>query len=187
MGIFDLFRRRHKGKAAPASTNHGIPTVKFDRSRVTKEVRKDVEDAIATLPEIPAQLRKWLFDIAIESISRGRDLFILADALRQSDIPDMDAAKAGDIAGFLNNRATALMRENERLKLGITGAKWLSPGAPCFRTIHGLEHLAQAHVEASGKIYEISKGLLIEGRPSWPGRDRGCICVSTSVIPGLDD
>jgi hypothetical protein len=43
-----------------------------------------------------------------------------------------------------------------------------------------------AHCAANGKRYEISKGLFVDGKWTWPGVDEGCKCVSRSIIPGLE-
>jgi len=38
---------------------------------------------------------------------------------------------------------------------------------------------------ANGKEYDVDKGMWLEQRWTWPGREINCRCVSRSIIPGL--
>jgi hypothetical protein len=43
-----------------------------------------------------------------------------------------------------------------------------------------------AHKAANGQKYDPDKGMLMNGKWSWPGQERGCRCLAKSVIPGFD-
>jgi hypothetical protein len=38
---------------------------------------------------------------------------------------------------------------------------------------------------ANGKLFEISTGMFLNGKWTWPGVEPGCRCISKSVIPGF--
>lgn len=186
MGIFARLFGSLFGAERASDDIRGIPVVRFDRKRVTKDVKADIRAAIDSMPEIPTQLRRHVYDLAIESISRGRDLGFLTKALLLAEIPGVDKVNAARIARNLNNRATALMAKNRAMSDGIQEAKWRHAGVDCFRGIDGMESRAASHAEANGKIYLIAEGLEIDGIHTWPGHEEGCICVSNLIIPGFD-
>lgn len=60
--------------------------------------------------------------------------------------------------------------------LGLTRATWLHSTAG--------KHPRPEHVAASGKPYDIAKGMFLEGRWTWPGVEINCRCVSVPIVPG---
>jgi hypothetical protein len=112
---------------------------------------------------------------------------VLSDALIGMGVTK---TRAAEIAGLLNNRATALMNIERQLSLGITEGKWLYSGAPChLRSPPTDEDYRRdsAHRVASGKRYRLSKGLAVDGRLTHPGREPGCKCALVAAIPGFHD
>ena len=163
----------------PGPKAHGIPTVKFDAAKVTEAVKADLRENIRSLKEIGGGDFDKIYEAALRSISAGRALHIVYQALMTID--GMHKRRAEDISRSLNNKATALMQAEEQQRLGIKYAVWLYSGAPC-----GSTEQDAAHKAANGKRYLVSKGMLLGGRWTWPGRDDGCKCVSKSVIAGFD-
>jgi hypothetical protein len=167
----------------------GIPTVKFDASRVTEAVKADIRQNIIRLEEIDRNHFDRVYEAALRSISAGRDLRVLYNALIEMKISGMTKRRAADIALLLNNKATALM-DRERLEsLGIKHALWVYSGAPC--EINPKEPTGQesqqnaAHKAANGKSFDVSKGMFLDGKWTWPGVEPGCRCMSRPVVPGL--
>lgn len=190
MGIFDLFRGR---KSTPGSANEirpghggGLPTVRFDRKRVTPPVKQAIREIVTSCSAIPTQLRLWVCDVANESVMRGGDLFLLTKSLVDADLPGMGQKEAADLARFINNRATSMMRNAEQARLGITHAKWLHAGSPCFLVDEMGSPRPDTHAAVSGQVYLVVPGMLIDGVRTWPGHERGCKCVSSPILPGFD-
>ena len=193
MPIFSNFFRRSSGGKPKASGEQdhirGIPTVKFDPLRVTETVKADVRNTILTLPEIDRSNFEQVYDATIGSISAGRDLHLLFDALMQLNIVGITEARAAEIARHLNNRATSLMQRERQTALGMTHGIWLYSGAPC---IVDLERPSDrdirqdaAHKAADRKEFQVAKGMFLNGKWTWPGADPGCKCVSRSKIAGF--
>ena len=63
------------------------------------------------------------------------------------------------------------------------------PNAPCmkepFSSCPTAADVQQdsAHRAANGKRYEISKGLFVDGKWTWPGVEEGCKCLARAVLP----
>jgi hypothetical protein len=115
----NFFRRSGGGKPkASGEKDHirGIPTVKFDPSRVTETVKADVRNTILTLPEIDRNNFEQVYDATIGSISAGRDLHLLFDTLTQLNIVGMTEARAADIARLLNNRQRRSCNASNKLR-----------------------------------------------------------------------
>lgn len=183
--IFDWFTKRNRRNGAASKS--GVPTVKFDASRVSDTVRADLWESVRSLPDIPEGHQEALYAEALRSIEAGRALNILCDALILMDMPKSSAAA---IARFLNNRATSAMNAERALASGITEAKWMYSGAPCFSTVQptdGERRRDEAHKAANGKRYRLADGMAIDGVTTHPGRDGGCKCVSIPIVPGFGD
>jgi hypothetical protein len=167
----------------------GIPTVTFDPRRVTDEVKADLRASIEALADIPVRHRDVVYQAALKSISAGRDLHVLTSTLLGLDGEMMTKRRAADIALLLNNRASAIMNRLRQLSLGISHAAWLYSGAPCCEnpkkpTPADLAR-DRAHRASNGKRYAVEKGLIIDGRPTWPGCEPGCRCASRPLIKGF--
>jgi uncharacterized protein with gpF-like domain len=163
----------------------GIPTVKFDASRVTETVKADLRKNIMLLEGINRDDFEQVYDAALRSISAGRDLSLLYNVLMQINIEGMTKQRAEEIARLLNNKATALMNRERQGSLGIKQAHWLYSGAPCEVNPRKTTGQDAAHKAANGKQYDVSTGMFLNGKWTWPGVESGCRCVSKSVIPGF--
>jgi uncharacterized protein with gpF-like domain len=163
----------------------GIRTVKFDASRVTDAVKADLRKNIALLKDVDQKHFEPIYDAVLRSISAGRDLHLLYKALMHMSIGGLTKRRAEDIARQLNNAATAFMHREHKEAFGIKQAKWLYSGAPCeinFKTPTGQD---AAHRAANGKIFDVSKGMFLNGKWIWPGGEPGCKCVAKPIVPGF--
>jgi hypothetical protein len=186
-------RRETKVHCSPTSAvepAYAIPTVKFDPKRVTEAVKADLKNNIKEIKEFDQSHFDQIYDAALRSISRGRDAATLFNAIIELNLPNMTKQRASQISISLNNKATALMNQNQQMSLDIKYAIWTYSGAPCQTNPKkpSAKDICQdvAHKAADGKRYEVAKGMLLNGRLTMPGREEGCKCVSRSVIPGLD-
>ena len=92
-----------------------------------------------------------------------------------------------EITRRLHNKARGKINQERQDSLGITHAIWMYANAPCMinprhPTAAGVRQ-DSAHRAADGKRYEIAKGLLVDGKWTWPGVELGCKCASRSVLP----
>jgi uncharacterized protein with gpF-like domain len=114
---------------------------------------------------------------------------LLYNALIQMNINGVTKRRATEIAHLLNNKATALMNRERQESLGIKYALWLYSGAPCeisWNKPTGQENLQDAaHKAANGKQFDVSKGMFLDGKWTWPGVEPGCRCVSKPVVRGF--
>lgn len=175
-----MFRFLQWFKREPQQSALGIPTIKFDKKRVTSEIMRALKADIDGLPVIPTQLRKATYDVALASILRGRDLAFLTSWLVAQEVAGIGIREAAGIAQYLNNRATSRMGHASQRELGIAEGIWMHSGADC------IVEFADDHRLANGRKYSLRDGLLIRGVPTWPGMEHGCKCTHRPVIPGFD-
>lgn len=178
--MFDWLRKK---KVTPHRLTK-LPTVRFDRSRVTDEVKHDLRESIASLREVGSNEIESIHQAAIASVQQGGNLFILSQAILKSK--GMTRKHAGEIALALHNRATALMDRSRQLELGVEYAVWRYSGAPCGYKEDGFQHDA-AHRNMNGKRFRLLEGAVVGKRHVLPGQDAGCKCDWTPIIPGLGD
>jgi hypothetical protein len=106
------------------------------------------------------------------------------------NLPNMTKKRASEISILLNKQSTAMINRDPQVALGIKYATWIYSGAPC--QLNPQKPSAKdirrnaAHKAVNGKRYEVAKGMLLNGKRTWPGRDEGCKCVSRSNVEGFD-
>ena len=166
--------------------NYGIHTVEFDPSRVTETVKAEIKKNVMLIQDIDKNHCNQVYDSAIRSVIAGRDLFIMSNDLMQMNINGLTKKRAGQIAYFLNNIATAVIQRERQQSLGITKATWMYSGAPCeINPKKPLGQQNESHKAANGKKYKVNEGMYLDGKYTWPGYENGCKCVSKSIIPAL--
>jgi hypothetical protein len=162
-----------------------MPTAKFDPLTVSKSVKANLLRNIELHPDLERKHVQQIYEVALRAPS---NLNLLCAELMKID--RMTQGRAVEIARSLSRTTTAILNRERQTSLGITHAIWLYPNAPCMRDPR---HPATADVQrdsahrlANGKRYEISKGLFVDGKWTWPGVEEGCKCSSRSVLPGLE-
>ena len=183
--FFDAIKRFGRKPTSTVKPHYGIPTVNFDASRVTDAVKADIRKNIMLLEGIDKNQFDRVYEAALRSISAGRDLAVLYNVLLELNINGMTKRRASEIALLLNNKATALMHRERQEALGIKQALWLYSGAPCEINPKRPTGQDAAHRAANGKPFDVSKGMFLDGKWTWPGVKSGCRCVSKPIVPGF--
>ncbi|CAG4887935.1 phage head morphogenesis protein [Paraburkholderia saeva] len=140
-------------------------------------MQASIQENVSLIKSIQSEYATEVEGLVMRSVTAGRDLSSLADQLQQRF--GITRRRAVFIASDQNNKATAQMARARQLSLGVTKARWLHVG--------GGKNPRHSHVEANGKIYELSKGLKIDGEYIFPGELINCGCVGAPIIPGVDD
>lgn len=136
-----------------------------------------ISENVGLIKSIASQHLGDVERLVATSVQNGRDLGALTDELMKRY--DLTRNRAALIARDQNNKATSAMDRARKLSLGITKSRWRHSG--------GGVHPRPSHVEASGRVYDTTKGCLIDGKFIFPGEEINCRCVSESVIPGFED
>jgi len=113
--------------------------------------------------------------IVMRSAAAGRDLGGLASELEARY--GVTKRRAALIARSQNNLATAELTRVRQKELGIQTAVWMHSSAG--------KHPRPSHVAANGKVYDIDKGMFLDGVWTIPGREINCRCVSKVLIQGF--
>jgi SPP1 gp7 family putative phage head morphogenesis protein len=153
-------------------------TVEFRLSREANDVlQATLAEQVGLIRSIASEHLSQVQGLVMRSVSQGRDLASLSKDLHERY--GVTKRRAAFIALDQNNKSTANITRVRQQSLGITQAKWLHS--------HGGKHPRKSHQEADGKLYDVAKGMLIDGEYIRPGQLPRCRCVSRSVIPGLED
>jgi SPP1 gp7 family putative phage head morphogenesis protein len=152
-------------------------TVKFQMSPAVSDVfAATLAEQTRLIKTIPAESLARVAGIVNRSVQTGGDVGGLARDLQ--DAFGIDKRRAQFIARSQNSIATATITRARQTELGIADARWLHSG--------GGRHARPSHVAASGKPYDVAKGMYIDGEWIYPGVLPNCRCVSISVVPGLE-
>jgi hypothetical protein len=168
-----------------------MPTIKFDPSVVTKSVKADLRRNVELLAGVEKKHVKQIYELALRSIVGRRDFHSFCTEVMDMHVEGMTRSKAAEIGRSLANKAGAVIEREKRISLGITHAIWRYANAACVRDpSHPSAAEVQrdtAHRAANGKPFEVSRGLFLDGKWTWPGVEENCKCGSRSILPGLEE
>ncbi|MFY2034867.1 minor capsid protein [Achromobacter xylosoxidans] len=152
-------------------------SVQFQLTRAANDVfQATVQENVGLIKSIAAEHLQDVQGLVMRSVTQGRDLEGLVEDLQKRY--GVTKRRAAFIARDQNNKATATITRVRQQGLGIKQAKW--------RHSRGGKHLRKSHQEADGKVYDVDKGMLIDGEYIRPGELPNCRCVAISIIPGFD-
>lgn len=153
-------------------------TVSFQTTpEITNVLDAAVAENVALIKSIASQHLTQVESMVMRSVQSGRDLGTLTKGLQKQF--GVSQRRAAFIARDQNNKSTAAITKTRQLGLGITQAKWRHSGAG--------KETRPSHVHADGKLYDIEKGMYLDGEWVWPGTAINCRCTSSPVIPGFID
>lgn len=186
MRVCRMVARSRSEQEGDFMSKAGILAVKFDASRITETVKADLRKNLEAIEGIGGSSFDQVYNAALSSISAGRDMSILYNCLQKMNIDGMTNERAAEIARLLSNKATALMDRERLNSIGIKQARWLYSGTPCDLKPTGEENRQNAaHKAANGKPFDVSKGMFLDGKWTWPGVEPGCKCVMKPVVSGF--
>lgn len=152
-------------------------TVEF---KMTERMRTAYQGVIGEnvnlIKSIPQQYLTQVETLVMQSVQRGRDLGGLTKELQARY--GITRRRAALIARDQNNKATSVMTAARQQALGITQGVWRHSNA-------GAEP-RKSHVDASGEKFNLSTGMLIDGKRIMPGEEINCRCTWAPVVPGFD-
>lgn len=135
-----------------------------------------VHEQVGLIKSIPSQYLQQVQGAVMRSVQQGRDLNALEKELRKQR--GITRRRAVLIARDQNNKATATITKLRHQELGITQARW--------RHSHAGKHPRPSHLKADGEIYDVDKGIYLDGKWVWPGTEINCRCTSSPIIPGFE-
>jgi SPP1 gp7 family putative phage head morphogenesis protein len=136
-----------------------------------------IGEQVGLIRSIASQHLTQVEGMVMRSVQQGRDLGTLSNQLQKQF--GVTKRRAALIARDQNNKATATITKTRQLELGITQAKWRHSSA-------GKEP-RPSHVHADGELYDIAKGMYLDGVWTWPGVEINCRCTSAPQILGFID
>lgn len=152
-------------------------SVQFQLTRAANDVfQATVQENVGLIKSIAAEHLQDVQGMVMRSVTQGRDLEGLVEDLQKRY--GVTKRRAAFIARDQNNKATATITRVRQQGLGIKQAKW--------RHSRGGKHPRKSHQDADGEIYDVDKGMLIDGEYIRPGELPNCRCVAISIIPGFD-
>ncbi len=152
-------------------------SVQFQLTRAANDVfQATVQENVGLIKSIAAEHLQEVQGMVMRSVTQGRDLEGLVEDLQKRY--GVTKRRAAFIARDQNNKATATITRVRQQGLGIKQAKW--------RHSRGGKHPRKSHQDADGKVYDVDKGMLIDGEYIRPGELPNCRCVAISIIPGFD-
>lgn len=142
---------------------------------VNDALQASIAENVGLIKSIASEHLAEVQGLVMRSVAQGRDLGQLTADLESRYA--ITRRRAAFIARDQNNKATAIVTRVRQKELGITTARWLHSA--------GGKKPRESHVKASGKTYDVDRGMLIDGEYIWPGQLPNCRCVSVPIIEGL--
>lgn len=158
-----------------ADLRAGGMSVKFKMTAAMNDVyRATIAENVALIKSIPRQHLLGVESIVSQSVTAGRDLASLTEALVERH--GVTRRRVAGIALDQNNKATAMLTRARWLELDIEEGEWLhSAGGKVPRP---------SHVAHNRKRYSVRKGIVLDPKEGivWPGTAIKCRCVGKPVL-----
>lgn len=149
-------------------------TVKMRNNRAVNDVLQSLIIEQANLiKSIPTQYLTEVQGLVMRSVREGRDMGFLKNELQSRYA--ITERRAITIARDQTNKATESISRVRNKALGITQGIWMHRS--------GSKVPRKSHVEADGKIFDLSVGLNVDGENIYPGQLVNCHCTYKPMIP----
>ena len=151
-------------------------TVRFQITDFQKEaLQAATEVNVGLIKSIGSQYLDKVQGQVWKCVTDGYDLATMSKDLRKTY--DITKRRAELIARDQGAKAHAVIEKAKRQELGITKAIWLHS--------HAGKKPRPSHVAANGKVFDVSKGMYLDGEWVQPGELINCRCCSKSIIDGI--
>ncbi len=151
-------------------------TVEFKMSApMNNALQAIITENVGLIRSIPEKYFTEVEGLVMRSVSRGRDLSYLTDELQKRY--GITRRRAALIARDQNNKATSAMQAARQKSLGITQGIW--------RHSHAGKEPRPSHVKADGKVFDLDRGMYLDGKWVMPGEEINCRCTWSAILPGL--
>ena len=148
--------------------------VKFEMTAAMKDAfNASLAENIGLIKSIPEQYLQKVEGVVARGYAAGRDLQTIVNGLKR--IYPITQNRAILIARDQSNKANATVTKARQIELGINQAQW--------KHSHGGRIPRPEHVKADGKLYDVAKGMFLDGEWIYPGELINCRCTSRSVLP----
>ncbi len=152
-------------------------TVRFQMTQFQRDsLQAVIENNVGLIKSISSQYLEKVQGDVWRCVTTGYNLKDLTDNLEQGY--GITRRRAANIARDQSNKAHATIELARRKELGITKAIWMHS--------HAGKKPRPSHVAANNKVFDVEKGMYLDGEWIQPGQLPNCRCTSRSVIEGLD-
>ena len=134
-----------------------------------------IHEQVGLIRSIASEHLQEVQGLVMRSVQQGRNLGDLSKALEERY--GVTKRRAALISRDQSNKATSTLTRVRQQELGITQAKW--------KHSHAGKHPRPSHVAVDGEVYEVDKGMFIDGEWIFPGTEINCRCTSQSIIKGF--
>lgn len=135
-----------------------------------------IHENVSLIRSIPEKYFTEVEGVVMRSVINNRDLAQLTNDLQHRY--SVTRNRAILIARDQNNKATEQINRTRQLDLGIRQGIWVHSA--------GVNEPRESHVRANGKVFDLDKGLLVDGEYIFPGEQINCHCTYRPIIQGFD-
>lgn len=132
---------------------------------------------VGLIRNLPRRYVAGIQDAVWSSVMKGADLDELNRTLREQY--HMSLRRAALISKDQNSKARAVMNQARHAELGIEFGVW--------QHSHAVRHPRPSHLAFDGKVFNLKKGVVLDGERVWPGTAINCQCGYRPIIAGFND
>jgi len=155
-----------------ATARFGLDIPKLLRGENLQDyTRLSIKNNVSLIKSIPNEHFNTIEKVVYNGFVNGWSNLDISKELTKANekLTSRSAIIARDQVASINAGLTKARYE----KIGITKAEWSTSGD---------ERVRDSHADANGKIFDVSKGLLIDGEYVQAGEPINCRCVSLPII-----
>jgi SPP1 gp7 family putative phage head morphogenesis protein len=134
-----------------------------------------IHEQVGLIRSIASEHLQEVQGLVMRSVQQGRNLGELSKDLTERY--GITKRRAALISRDQSNKATSTLTRVRQQELGIAQAKW--------KHSHAGKHPRPSHVAVDGEVYDVEKGMFIDGEWIFPGQEINCRCTSQPIIKGF--
>jgi uncharacterized protein with gpF-like domain len=150
-------------------------------SELTKSGLKDfsniaIQNQVNLIKSISDDYFDKIENLVYNGVMNGEDFETLGKKIQDATGATKKRAKfiARDQVSSINGSLSRLRAE----QAGITSMQWVKTKPSKTKNYTP----RQSHIDADGKIFDIDKGLKVDGKYIWPSSEIGCTCIGRYIV-----
>lgn len=165
--------------SATASTRSAVSrllgfTVGNQMSRNVNNILQGIiAENTSLIRSIPQEYFKQIEFLVLDSVTKGRDIGTLSERIQH--LYGVTQNRADLIARDQNNKASGAIARARMQDAGVEYGVWKHSSVS--------KKPRESHLEADGTVFDLTKGLFLDGVWTWPGHEINCGCYVAPYLP----
>lgn len=136
-----------------------------------------IAENVGLIRSISSDYFRQIEMLVLDSVTKGRDIATLSERIQ--GLYGKTKSRADLIARDQNNKASGAIARARMQDAGVEYGVWKHSSVSMKPR--------ESHLEADGTVFDLSKGLFLDGVWTWPGHEINCGCYVAPYLPRANE